>query len=108
MPVFFLGWYPDYLDPDNYTSAFASTDASADLGIFYSNPEMDDLLVAARTATDSAEREALYAQIQQLWVTEVPSIPLSQGLLIVVTQPDVGGVILDPTLFLHYFTLTKE
>jgi len=108
MPVFFLGWYPDYLDPDNYTSSFASTDASEDLGIFYSNPEMDDLLVRARTATDPAEREQLYAQIQQLWTTEVPSIPLTQGLLVVVTRPGIGGVTLDPTLFLHYFTLTKE
>jgi len=107
MPVFFLGWYPDYLDPDNYTSPFASTDASADLGIFYSNPVMDDLLVRARTATDQAERQQLYEQIQQLWTTEVPSIPLTQGLLMVVTQPDIGGVVLDPTLFLHYFTLTK-
>ncbi|MEW6566555.1 MAG: ABC transporter substrate-binding protein [Chloroflexota bacterium] len=108
MPVFFLGWYPDYLDPDNYTSAFAGSDASADLGIFYSNPEMDDLLLRARLSTDMAEREQLYGQIQQLWTTEVPTIPLTQGLLVVVTRSNIGGVVLDPTLFLHYFTLTKE
>ena len=23
MPVYLLGWYPDYIDPDNYTAAFA-------------------------------------------------------------------------------------
>jgi hypothetical protein len=24
-----------------------------------------------------------------------------------VSQPGVGGIMLDPTMFLHYFTLTK-
>ncbi len=107
MPVFLLGWYPDYLDPDNYTSAFAECGASDDLGIFYCNEEMDNLLKQARLSTDMNERKDLYAQIQQLWTTEVPTIPFTQGLLLVVTQKNVGGVVLDPTLFLHYFTLTK-
>ncbi len=108
MPTFLLGWYPDYLDPDNYTSAFAECGASDDLGIFYCSEEMDDLLIRARTSTDMAEREQLYAQVQQLWTTEAPTIPFTQGLLLVVTDTDVGGVTLDPTLFLHYFTLTRE
>lgn len=108
MPVFLLGWYPDYLDPDNYTSAFAECGASDDIGIFYCNEEMDELLVGARTSTDMDERVEMYEEIQQMWTTEAPTIPFTQGLLIVVTQDDVGGVVLDPTLYLHYFTLTKE
>ncbi len=31
MPIFLLGWYPDYIDPDNYTAAFAGTAGSAGL-----------------------------------------------------------------------------
>ncbi len=108
MPVFLLGWYPDYLDPDNYTSPFAECGASDDLGIFYCNEDMDDLLKRARYSTDMAEREELYKEIQELWTTEVPTIPFTQGKLLVVTQKNIGGVVLDPTLFLHYFTLTKE
>ncbi len=108
MPVFLLGWYPDYLDPDNYTSAFAECGASDDIGIFYCNEDMDELLLGARYSTDLAEREQIYAQVQDLWTTEAPTIPFTQGLLIVVTQKNVSGVKLDPTLFLHYFTLTKE
>ena len=107
MPVFLLGWYPDYLDPDNYVWSFAHTDASEDLGIFYSNPDMDALLVQAQTETDPAARLELYKQIQELWTTEVPTIPFTQGKLLVVTQKNVSGVMLDPTMFLHYFTLTK-
>lgn len=107
MPVFLLGWYPDYLDPDNYTSAFAESDASDDIGIFYSNEKMDELLVNARTSTDTAEREELYKQVQELWAEEVPTIPFTQGQLLVVTQKGVSGVELDPTMFLHYFLLEK-
>ncbi len=107
MPVFLLGWYPDYLDPDNYLWSFAHTDASEDLGIFYSNPEMDALLVQAQTETDPAKRMELYKQIQELWTVEVPTIPFTQGQLLVVTQKNVSGVVLDPTMFLHYFTLKK-
>jgi peptide/nickel transport system substrate-binding protein len=107
MPVFLLGWYPDYLDPDNYLWSFAHTDASEDLGIFYSNEEMDALLVEAQTETDPDVRLELYANIQELWTTQAPTIPFTQGQLLVVTQPGVGGVKLDPTMYMHYFTLTK-
>jgi len=107
MPAFLLGWYPDYLDPDNYTWSFAESSASDDIGIFYSGAEMDDLLQRAQVETDPAVREDLYHQIQKLWTTEVPTIPFTQGALLIVTQPGVGGVKLDPTMFLHYFTLTK-
>jgi peptide/nickel transport system substrate-binding protein len=108
MPTFLLGWYPDYLDPDNYTWSFAESGASDDIGIFYSGMEMDDLLHRAQTETDPAAREALYHEIQELWTTEVPTIPFTQGALLIVSQPGVGGITLDPTMFLHYFTLTKE
>ncbi|HID64098.1 MAG TPA: peptide ABC transporter substrate-binding protein [Anaerolineae bacterium] len=107
MPVFLLGWYPDYLDPDNYTWSFAESDASDDIAIFYSNEQMDDLLHRAQVETDPAVREDLYRQIQELWATEVPTIPFTQGVLIAVSQKNVTGVVLDPTMFLHYFTISK-
>lgn len=107
MPVFLLGWYPDYLDPDNYTWSFAQSDASDDLGIFYSNLEMDALLEEAQIETDMAKREDLYKQVQELWAEEAPTIPFTQGTLLAVTQKNVTGVKLDPTMFLHYFLLSK-
>ena len=110
MPVFMLGWYPDYLDPDNYTWSFAQTDASDDQGIFYSNPDMDALLVAGQQAPDlrSADRLKIYEDVQKLWVTEAPTIPLTQGSLLVVAQPNVKGVVLDPNMMYHYFLMYKE
>ena len=43
MPAFLLGWYPDYVDPDDYTAAFASTEGSKGEGINFSNPAWDAL-----------------------------------------------------------------
>jgi len=108
MPVFLLGWYPDYLDPDNYTWPFAHSEAADDLGLFYSNPKMDELLEAAQTETDMDKRMDLYKQIQELWTTECPTIPFTQGSLYVVTQKNVTGVKLAPYMLFPYFLLEKK
>jgi peptide/nickel transport system substrate-binding protein len=107
MPVFLLGWYPDYLDPDNYTWSFAHSEAADDLGIFYASDEMDELLEAAQTETDQATRTDLYEQIQELWTTECPTIPFTQGSLYAVTAEGVTGVTLAPYMNLPYFLLEK-
>jgi peptide/nickel transport system substrate-binding protein len=110
MPVFLLGWYPDYLDPDNYTWSWAHSDASDDMGIFYASDEMDALLEAGQVAVpvDSDERKAIYEDAQRLWVEDVPTIPLTQGSLIVVAQPNVNGVVLDPGMMNYYFLYARE
>ena len=107
MPVFLLGWYPDYLDPDNYTWSFAHSEAADDLGIFYASEEMDALLEAAQTETAMEVRMDLYEQIQELWTTECPTVPFTQGSLYVVTLKNVTGVTLAPYMQLPYFLLSK-
>jgi peptide/nickel transport system substrate-binding protein len=110
MPVFLLGWYPDYLDPDNYTWPFAHSTTSGNLGIFYENPEMDSLLEAGRTTTpvQGAARESIYVDIQELWAEEAPTVPLLEGTLIAVTQDEVRGVFLSPSMLLPYFTMRRH
>ena len=110
MPVFLLGWYPDYLDPDNYTWSFAHSSAADDMGFFYANDQMDALLEAGQTAATlrGEDRLQTYEDIQQLWTTEVPTIPLTQGSLLVVAQPNVSGIVLDPNMLFHYFLLQAE
>jgi peptide/nickel transport system substrate-binding protein len=109
MPVFLLGWYPDYLDPDNYTWSWGHSDASDDMGIFYASDEMDALLEAGQVAAElrGDDRLAIYEEAQELWTVEVPTIPLTQGSLLVVAQPDVSGIVLDPNMLFHYFLLAR-
>jgi peptide/nickel transport system substrate-binding protein len=110
MPVFLLGWYPDYLDPDNYTWSWGHSSASDDMGIFYSSPEMDSLLEAGQVAKElrGDDRKKIYEDAQKLWTVDVPTIPLTQGSLLVVAQPNVQGIVLDPNMLFHYFTLYTQ
>ena len=107
LPAFLLGWYPDYLDSDNYTNVFAHSPASWS-GAYYSNPEMDALLDAQEAEQDQAARIALLEQIQDFWVEESPFVPLSQGSLNVAYRDTVSNVILDPLGLFHYFLIDKQ
>jgi peptide/nickel transport system substrate-binding protein len=109
MPVFLLGWSPDYLDPDNLTWPFAYSSSSAGMGIFYNNPIMDGLLEAGRMTTPiwDPTREAIYVIIQELWAEEVPTIPLLQEVSTVVTQDEVKGINISPSGLLPYFTIHR-
>jgi len=102
-----FGWYPDYLDPDDYTAPFLKSDANNWLGYPYSNPEVDELIVKAQIAQSMEEREQLYKKIQEILGEDAPIIPLVQGKLTIVAKKNVEGIILDPTMILKYYTIYK-
>lgn len=107
MGFFLLGWYPDYLDPDDYLWPFLQSDASPSLGSFYSNERMDELLLEARKAESREEREKIYKEVQELLAQEVPYIPLWQGRQYVVLRRGVRGVVLEPTQIFRYYIVEK-
>ncbi len=102
MPVWLLGWYPDYIDPDNYTSAFASTLGSKGLGIHFSNEQWDKRFVEGQTITDPGKRITVYHDIQKWWTEEIPTAPIFQGMLYLFGQKNIKGLLLSPTLRLMY------
>jgi peptide/nickel transport system substrate-binding protein len=106
LPVSLLGWYPDYMDPSNYTMDFAHSPAAWS-GSYYSNPEMDALLDAQAAELDQDARVEILEEVQDFWVTESPFVPLGQGKLIIAYADYVSGVVLDPISNLHYFLLEK-
>jgi ABC-type transport system substrate-binding protein len=106
MQVFVYGWYPDYSDPDDYIQPFLDSVGGSWLGAGYNNPEMDKLIAQARSITDPAQRAQLYAQIQQIMVTDAPLVPVFQISAFAVTKPDVTGVNLDVTQNMYYWLIT--
>ncbi|NIM93623.1 MAG: hypothetical protein GTO18_07920 [Anaerolineales bacterium] len=106
LPVSLLGWYPDILDPDNYTNVFAHSPASWS-GSYYSDEKMDELLEAQAAELDVDTRVGILHEIQDYWVPESPFVPLGQGKLFIAYQDGVAGVVLDPIALLHYFLLEK-
>ncbi len=105
MMASFFGWYPDYLDPDDYTTPFLKSGSNRWLGYPYSDPGMDELLEKAATAPTQEERTQYYEQIQDKLKEDSPIVPLLQGKLFVVAKKDVKGIILDPTMLFRYYLL---
>jgi peptide/nickel transport system substrate-binding protein len=95
MPVYIYGWYPDYVDPDDYIYPFLHSSGGSWLHLNYANPQMDKLIGWARGNTTATARNSLYAQIQDLMVTDSPMVSLYQGGAWAVTKPNVKGVYLD-------------
>jgi len=107
MPVYLLGWYPDYIDPDNYTSSFAGTAGSRGNGIYFSDPEWDAMFVDEQKTPDESTREAIFKKVQQMWTDEVPTAPIFQGTLFLFSQKDIEGIMISPTLQFIYAPIEK-
>lgn len=104
---FQLGWYPDFLDADNYLAPFI-----VDGGYFkngYSNPEVDALVTKQQGETDTAAREAIIGQLQDIVATDVPLIPSWNGKNVAVALPGVNGVAetLDATYIFRMWSVSK-
>ena len=108
MPIFLLGWYPDFIDPDNYLTPFLYSEISMHLGVFYNNTVMDTLLLDAMGEMNVTRRQELYEDAQELLAEEAPVIPFFQGVLTAVYWPEIRGVVLDPTMLLRYYLLYRE
>ncbi|MPY99893.1 MAG: hypothetical protein GEU97_18255 [Actinophytocola sp.] len=91
-PAFLLGWYPDYLDPDNYIQPFYHSDQS--FLRMYDNPEMDKLIRDEETAeaADSEERMKTFEEIQQIAAEDAPIVPLYVSIPEAFVRSDVEGV----------------
>ncbi|GAB3672580.1 ABC transporter substrate-binding protein [Salinisphaera aquimarina] len=74
--AFLMGWYPDYLDPDDYLAPFYHSEHS--FPRVYSNKRMDQLLADEKTADspNSDARLKSLAEIQQLAAEDTPIVPL--------------------------------
>ena len=107
LPVTLYGWYPDYIDPDNFLYPFLHTGSNRWLGEPYSNPELDALLEQAQVELDQNVRAQLYQQVQQILAEDAPIIPIFQGKLVLAAKDSVQGIVLDPVMLLRYYLLYK-
>ncbi len=57
---------------------------------------MDELIARATAITDDAERNALYRQIHQMILEDVPMVPLSYSKVMALVKPYVKDFFLSP------------
>jgi peptide/nickel transport system substrate-binding protein len=88
--LFQMGWFPDYLDPDDYISPFVH-----DGGWFvngYTSKPVDKLIGQERGETDAKKRAAEIVKIQDIVAQDVPMIPSWFGQNTAVANKDMSGV----------------
>jgi len=107
MMLSLFGWYPDYIDPDDYTTPFLMSTANKWTGSHYANQTVDDLLKQAEVKVSQSEREAIYIQVQRILAEDAPFIPLLQGNLMVVHSKNVHGIEIGPPMLMPYYTIYK-
>lgn len=99
MPVFIYGWYPDYVDADDY--AFLPFAPWLNMGYNSTYPAGGVAQAAlwdqARSTTNTTERQIKYYALQDLQADECSVIPLWQSGSIAISKLDVRGVVMDIT-----------
>ena len=119
-PIYQLGWFPDYVNADDYLSPFLVPDnfvsahycdAKAPVG---SRPcdkdKVAPLLTQEETHTGATADQAL-AKIQNILATgQMPYLPLLSGYQVAVTRTNISGVqeTLDPTYQFRFWMLSKS
>ena len=104
--LFTLGWYPDYIDPDDYIEPFYDSEDTF-LG-YYANPAMDELITAEQQETDLDARAGIFDEIQQLAAEDMPLIPLYEEGTTIYHSEAVGNVeaTLDAAQQLRFYVFT--
>lgn len=110
MSMFAYGWYPDYLDADDY--AFLPFASWLNMAYNQTYPtggvQQYGYWLAGRSATTDAARYGNYTILQDLQASEVSMIPLWQKSNAMVTRLSVSGVSLDITARLYLSLLTMN
>lgn len=106
MPVFLMGWYPDYIDEDDYLAPFA------DVNIFdpakWTDPKMLDLVATQAKELDSAKRAKAIKDGQSYMADQTPYVPIFQISQFAAITSDVSGVVLDPIQLFRYWLVEKK
>ena len=106
--MFTAGWVMDYPDPEDILDILFYSQSRQN-NTQYSNPQVDDLLVQARTEQDTAKRMALYQQAEQIILDDAAWIPLYNGRDHILVKPYVKGYLLPPMVIprLKYISIVQ-
>ena len=118
-PTAIVFWYPDFIDPDNYVQPFLSCEkgsekegciegASQGQGSFYYSDRMNRLIDLSRQESNPEKRKAIFAEIQEALVRDVPFVPLWQSRDYAFAGSNITGLRLEPTSQFPLRTLARK
>ena len=101
MDAYVYGWYPDYVDPDDYSFLYWASWLHTN----YSNATQVALYDQARATTNLTRRAELYAQIDNMAVQQCSVVPLYVSSAWAITKPSIKGIYLDITQDMRYWLI---
>ncbi len=104
-PVYQLGWFPDFSDPDNYLTPFFTIGNFVDN--HFEDQTADALVKDEATTVDEKEREEKLAAAQDYVAEQMPTVPLLEGKQFAIAANGTSGVILDGAFLLRFGPLSK-
>lgn len=108
MPVFFVGWAPDYADPQDYVQPFYRSGGAFAPYIGYSNATLDAKIDAAAAQLDPDLRALQYKQISMDMYKEAVYIWCSQATNFFAARAWISGYYFNPMYSnLYYYALDK-
>ena len=110
LELFRASWIADYPDAENYLGLFYSPNFSPQGPNYthYQNPLFDQWFKKAYTLKSTMEREALYAKMDSLILSDYPIIPLYYDKAIRFVQKDIRGLSMNPINILNLKTVSKQ
>lgn len=106
-----FGWVADYLDPDDFLTPNFSAKAATKPALnttFWANKEFDRLNEEALRTSDQAKRTELYYKSQEIFHTELPSIPLTSRDGLFGARKNVKGFEYYPLGYPVFKNVSKE
>jgi peptide/nickel transport system substrate-binding protein len=105
--AFQLGWFPDYVDGEDYIVPFYQPDNFMANG--YNSAKMNRLIKAEYAARTTPARLAVIRAAQVQAAKEVPIIPYWQGKMVAVSRSNVKGIerTLDASFNMRFWLISK-
>ena len=108
MPVFIYGWYPDFIDPDNYEFLPFASWLNLGFNSTHGGVAQYNLWVMGRSGTNDTVREMAYTALQDLQAMECSVVPLWQSNTVAVSKLNVKGITLDITVNFRLWLIYEE
>ncbi len=100
LPIYFMGWNPDYPDPSDYAGPYQSSSGYFAGRAGYNNPEADKLVADASIEVNTAKRQEMYYKLQDIW--------LQDDIAILYGQPTVNHYFKDWVKGYYYNAMESE
>ena len=100
--AFFIGWAPDYADPDNYANPFLYSAGTMAKRQVYKNTNVDAAIDAAMIEQDTTKRAGYYKTVEEAAAADIAQIYCYQALAPMVARDTVYGM--EKTSFNPMFT----